>query len=251
MVEPITVMIIGCIISGVGILLAAAGTFVSIYSSYKLQKMSESQKKKYNKAKQKIMNKYSFASTPDEYIKLACTLHLLKSEAKQCSHLNIDTNVGNVTLMVSLHDVLLKYKPFKTWYTCKCHFDENDKSIWTTFLDTKSRDRLQGYLNNNIRIDDIIAKCKELNQNMDEDCSESDSGELSLEDESHTENNNNNNNNNNKKQSTLRKRTSTKNDLDIPIVDSREYLKDGDDIVSRREKKSSKQNNETLETYFW
>lgn len=173
MVEPITVMIIGCIISAIGIALAATSTVITVYFNLKMQKMSASQQRKYKKAKEKITNKYTYSTTPDEYIKLACLLHLAKEEAKQCSHLSINTDTGNVTLMVSLQNIELKYKPYKTWYSCKFHYDENDKSIWTTFLDTKSRDRLQSHLNNDLKINDLFEKCKVLNQNVDEDISES------------------------------------------------------------------------------
>ena len=183
MVEPITCMIIGCVLSGIGILLTATATFIGIYTTYQLRKMSDSQKRKYNKAKQKIMNKYSFSTTPDEYIKLACSLHLAKSEAKQCSHLNISSDSGNLTLMVSLNDIELKYKPFKTWYNCKCHFDETDKSIWATFLDIKSRDRFQSYIKNNIDVADIMTKCRDLNKISDDDRSDDDTGNDSENDD--------------------------------------------------------------------
>jgi hypothetical protein len=174
MVEPITVMIIGCVISAVGILLATVGTFITVFTTLQIQKMSETQQKKYQKAKEKIMNKYTFAATPDEYIKIACLLHLVKSEAKQCSHLTIDCEFGSLQLMVSLQNIAVKYKPFNGWYTCKCHYDDNDKSFWVTFLDVKSRDRFQTYVNN-VRAIDLVNKCKEFNQTQDEICCDSES----------------------------------------------------------------------------
>lgn len=104
--------------------------------------MNEKQINKYKKAKNKIRNKYTINATPDDYIKLACLLHLANEEAKQCTHLNLNSADGKqMILTVSLQNIKIKYKPYETWYQCKCLFDDNDKSIWTTFLDMKARSR--------------------------------------------------------------------------------------------------------------
>jgi hypothetical protein len=82
MVEPITCLIVGCIISGVALLVSAGIGIISIYSTLKIQKMNEKQLSKYKKAKEQIRSKYTFNSTPDDYLKIACLLHLVKSEAR-------------------------------------------------------------------------------------------------------------------------------------------------------------------------
>lgn len=55
---------------------------ISVYANLKIQEMNEKQINKYKKAKNQIRNKYTLNSTPDDYIKLACLLHLANSEAR-------------------------------------------------------------------------------------------------------------------------------------------------------------------------
>ena len=160
MVEPfLTVLIISCIVGGIGALLAVANFVINVSSTLRLQSMNAKQKKKYMKAKNAIVTKYT-GSTPENYFKIACLLNIARGKTKKTGFISVTTERGPLTLSVSLQDIELIYQPYQSWYRCKCHFNAQDNSILCTFVDMKSRTRFDKYLEKDLNLQDLESICR-------------------------------------------------------------------------------------------
>ena len=185
MPEPIlTVMIISCIIAGIGLLAAEANIVINVTQTLKLQKMNAKQERKYEKAKNAIVTRFTAQADQEDFFKIACLLHIARQKAKKHGSISVTTGRGLLKLTVSLQNVELSYKPYQSWYTCKCHFNSAEGVIFCTFVDVKSRERFVTYLNKDANLDDLESICRGEKKLADDvDANDSDEVEEEVEEE--------------------------------------------------------------------
>lgn len=145
-------MTLGCLISGVGVIVSASLGYFNIKSS---SSAKDYQLLKYKKLKQKIKSKYTFITNSDDYMKIACLLHLARNSIVKCSFLNVD----NICLTVPLQNTALKVD---SNVIVKGMYDDRDGSLWITFLDMNTRTAFETYIKYSCNIFNLLSKCKSL-----------------------------------------------------------------------------------------
>lgn len=159
MPDPI---IIGCIISTISLLISTSIGIFNIRATQKTHDIHESGKRsnelKYKKRKEKLKSKYTFNSNPNDYLKIACLLHLARNIAIKCSHLNVSFTSENIVLLLSTQNVKIHVPQLKD-KSIKCLFNDIDNSIWVTFLDTDSRSLFQYYIQCVVDCNELMKKC--------------------------------------------------------------------------------------------
>lgn len=156
MPDPIT---LGCIISATSLFVSTLIGILNIQSTRNIQQTNHSIKQEFNvaqkKEKFKLKSKYTFTTNPNDYIKIACLLHLTKCNIIKCSFLNI-TLSNNVTIILTLS--IQNIKVFFSEGAVKCLFNDLDNSIWVTFQNTHFRSQFERYLNS-LDTNSLISKC--------------------------------------------------------------------------------------------
>ena len=163
MPEPITIMTLGCIISGVSLVVSAGIGYLNIKAASKFgikqEKQEQDQRQKYIKRKEKIKTKYMFNSNADDYLKIACLMNLEKNCANQCSHLTIDSGNGNmIILTMGLQNIKLSFLQDNNQFKVKAMYNETDGSIWITFPNTNTRDVFETYIKYTLNLNSLMQK---------------------------------------------------------------------------------------------